>query len=431
MGKKILDSKILYVALSVLISLSLWLWVTSRDENQETHPFNLPITFEGVDILEDRSLMIVNPNVTVSVNIRATPMILATLSENPPKLTANVSNINTEGAQRVAYSYSLPAGVSQSDVEFIARNSSGMAVEVEIARFLRRENVEIRGEFQGSAEEGYLPGDNDDFRFSPGTLTISGRAELVNQVAYAKVTVTDQNLTEEVGKDMPFQLIGASGDPLEGLDVTCDVDMIYTSFPIRATAEIPLEVRLIEGGGLRTSDVKIELSTSSIMVAGTSEAVTALANEGAITLATIDLATLDDEYVQNGGQLTYLIPLPDELENLSGVNEVKAGIHVTKRVETRTFDVTSRISAIGAPEGWRADIITQAVQVKVRGTKALLDELTEENIQVVADLRNINQAEGRYTVPASIRLYSTGTVGDVGVLNPGGSTIAISLVREQ
>ena len=173
MGKKILDSKILYMVLSILISLSLWLWVTSQDGNRETRSFNLPITFEGVDILEERSLMLVDTTVTANISVRATPMILAALNENPLKLTANVSSINMEGTQRVAYSYSLPAGISQNDVEVIARNGGGMAVEVEVARFLRRENVEIRGEFQGTAAEGYLPGDAEDFRFSPVTVTLA------------------------------------------------------------------------------------------------------------------------------------------------------------------------------------------------------------------------------------------------------------------
>ncbi len=429
MGKKILDSKILYAVLSILISMSLWLWVTERDENRERHPYNLPITFEGVDILEERGLMLVTPNVTANLYIRATPMVLAAFNENPPKLTANVSNISTEGAQRVAYSYSLPAGISENDVEISARNSSGMAVDVDIARFLRRENVEIQGEFQGSAAEGYLPGDKDDFRFSPATLTISGRADQVNQVAYAKVIITDEELTEAVGKDMPFQLIGASGDPLDNLDVTCDVDMIYTSFPIRATAEIPLEVKVIEGGGLRTSDVKAVASADSIMVAGAKEAVDGQVSLGAITVATIDLASLDDDIIEFGGELTFPIPLDDQLENLSGITEVKVTLKVNKRVETREYEA-SRISFINAPEGWTPTIITQAVRVKIRGAAALLDELEAENIGVVADLRDINPAVGPYTVSASINLNSVGSVGDVGVVNPRSYTVVVSLTRE-
>lgn len=353
-------------------------------------------------------------------------MILAALNENPLKLTANVSSINMEGTQRVAYSYSLPAGINQNDVEVIARNGGGMAVEVEVARFLRRENVEIRGEFQGTAAEGYLPGDAEDFRFSPGTLTISGQAELVNQVAYAKVTVTGENRTESVNDSFPFQLIGASGDPLD-LDVTCDVDTIYTVFPIRATAEIPLDIKVVEGGGLSREDVRLKLSAKSITVAGSREAVSALSQEDGLLLGTIDLAALEDEMAENGGELTFPIPLADELENLSGITEVTVELKPLKRVETRTFDVVTRISATNVPEGWRADIITQVIPVRVRGRAELLDELTEENIQVVANLGEISQA-GQYTVPVRVYLYSPSPATELGVVGAN-YTITVSLER--
>jgi len=428
MGKKILDSKILYVVLSILISVSLWIWVTSRDENKGSQRFSLPVTFEGVDILEGRGLMIVNESVTASITVRATPAILATLSENPPQLAANVSTISAEGKHRVVYSYRLPSGISENDVEFIS-GASGTAVNVEVARFLRREGIEIRGEFQGTVAEGYLAGDKDDFLFSPGTLTISGRAELVNQVAYAKVIVDGENLTEPVEGDYPFQLIGASGDPLD-LDVTCDVDTVYTSYRIRATAEIPLEVKLIDGGGLSGGkDVRLGLSTESIMVAGSREAVDGLVSLGSITLTTIDLATLDDDVVKNGGQLTVPIPLDDQLENLSGVTEVTVTLKVTKRgVETREFSVT-RISTINAPEGWTPNVVTQELKVKIRGTPALLDELTEESVWAVADLGSLNQPDRQNTVSASIYLNSSGTVTDVGVVNPNSYTIVVSLAQ--
>lgn len=424
MGKKILDSKALYVVLSVLLSFAAWLFVTSKDSTKDRATFrNLPVVFEDVDILEERNLMIVNQDVRATITVRAAPMVLATLNSDPPKLVATVANITTEGPHVVNYTVQLPTGVRAGDVEITYGSLGGSAVSVEVARSLSRK-VEIRGEFQGSVAEGYMPGERDEFRFAPNELTITGRAELVNQVAYARVTVTEEGLAEDVDGDFPFQLIGASGDPLEDLDVSCDVDTVYTKFPIRATAEIPLELKVTEGGGLGEKDVRLTPSAKSISVAGSREAVAALVEEGAMTFS-IDLAA-----VRDGDELTFPIGLPDELQNLSGVSELKVTVDVRKRVETRTFEVTSRISAINAPEGWRADIITQAIRVEVRGTPALLDELTEENIQVVADIQNITQAAGKYTVPASVRLYSAGSETDVGVLNPDSYSIVVSLDRD-
>lgn len=429
MGKKILDSKILYVVLSILLSLAAWLFVTSRDENRENRPFsNLPINFSGVEMLEDRELMIVNPNVTATINVRATPMVLAILKDTPPKLNASVSNINMEGRHTVNYTVELPGGVSLSDVE-ITYGNGGSAVIVEVARALSRK-VRIEGEFKGSVAEGYLAGDKSDFRFDPVELTVSGRAELVNQVSCARVTVTGEDRSETVSESLPFQLIGASGDPLEDLDVTCDVDAIYTVFPIKATAEIPLTIKVIEGGGLKERDVSINKSVDSIIVAGSREAVDALVSQGDIILTTIDLAELDDETVESGSERTIAIPLDDRLENVSGITEVKVTLKVNKRVETRIFEVTSRISTINAPEGWTPTVVTKMLPVQVRGTRALLDELTEESILVVADLRDVNQTAGQYTVEASIYLNGPGTVTDLGVVNPNSYSIVVSLSRD-
>ena len=68
--------------------------------------------------------------------------------------------------------------------------------------------------------------------------------------------------------------------------------------------------------------------------------------------------------------------------------------------------------------------------VRVRGTRALLDELTEESILVVADLRDVSQTAGQYTVEASIYLNGPGTVTDVGVVNPNSYSIVVSLSRD-
>ena len=432
MGKKILDSKALYVVLSVLLAFAAWLFVTSKDSTKDSERFaNLPVEFTGEEILEERGLMIVNRDVKATITVQASPMVLAVLKREQPRLVANVANISTDDTHVVNYRVILPNGVKETDVEIIYSGPGGLggsAVSVEVARALSRK-VRIEGEFQGTVAEGYLAGDNDDFRFDPMELLISGRADLVNQVSHAKVIVTGDNLTETVSNAFPFQLIGASGDPLE-LGISCDVDAIYTVFPVRATAEVPLKVNIVPGGGLSEKDVRLRLSDSTITVAGSREAVDALTGEGELVLGTIDLAELDDNLAQSGGEVTFSIPLADELENLSGITEVTALLSVNKRVETRTFQVTSRISTINAPEGWTPTIITQVLPVRVRGPEALLDELTEESIRVVADLKDINQAAGKYTVPVTIYLYSAATSSDVGVVTPRTYSIVVSLARD-
>lgn len=418
MGKKILDSKILYMVLSIVIAVSFWCYVMSTDGTPTTDTISgIPVEFTDMDILESRGLMIVSKDVTVNIRVRATPAVLAKLNNQTLKVRASMSGVSTAGTQKINYTVEPPNNVNAGQVQFIYSNASGSVVDVEVAQFLRRE-VEVRGSFQGSAAEGFLAGSEDDFQFSPSTVWVSGQAELVRQVSHVLVTITDTELMDDIGRDCPFALIGASDDPLPPeLDVACDVDDVYATFPVKATADVPLEVNLIPGGGLDRDDVDCKLSVDSIKVAGSRDAVTALTTAGSINLATIDLASVRDE-----DELVFAIPLTDELTNLSGITEVRAAITVKKKVVSQTFPATN-INYINKPDGWNAEIVTKEMSVEVRGSQELIDELTEENIRVVADLQNIKQAAGQYTVPVNIYLDSAGSNSEIGVMNANHSVV--------
>lgn len=422
MRKKILDSKALYVALSILIALSLWFYVTAMDGREDSKLIrNVPVTFTSVDILEDRSLMVVGDHYTTSLTVRATPTVLALLTNQTVQVAVNLSNISTEGDHTLAYTVTLPAGVNQSQVEIVS-GVSGNVVTVQVARFGRRE-VELQGEFIGKAAEGYIAGDKEDFLFSPEKIVISGQQELVNQVAYARVSIGGEDLTDTVSGEFPFQFIGASGDVLEDLDVMCDVETVYVTFPIQATTTVPLEVNFISGGGVDASEASYELSMDSITVAGSRDAVAALENEGAITLATINLATVKD-----GDMLSFAIPLADELTNISGGAEATVTISLNKTLVTQTMEAT-HISYINLPDGWRASIVTKVLPVEIRGSAARMAEVTEENLRVVADLQNINLAPGQYIVPATVYLDSAATPSEIGVLS-GDYRIVVNLSKQ-
>ena len=428
MGKKILDSKILYMVLSVLLTVGLWCYVAATDSTpQDEIYYNVPVVFDGLDILTDRDLMIVNNNVTTSITVRAIPAVHARLTQGYLNggltVTAKVSGISEEGSHPIAYTVNLPAGVSTGEVNFISTTTRGNVVTVDVARFLSR-RIPLEGVFKGSVAEGYLAGNADDFLFSPGEIVISGRAEDVNQVHHALITVISENLTETVQQEYPFQLIGASGDELKNLDITCDVDTVYTTFPIRAVAEIPLKIALTPGGGLSEDDVSVDLSAiNSIIVAGSKDAVAALMSEGGITLGKVDLSSIRD-----GDERTFSVPLEEGLENLSGVSEIKATFTIKKQVVSQTFAVTN-IQTINEPEGWTVDIVTKELPVEIRGTQKLMDELIEENIRVVVDLQNLNLAAGQQTVPVSISLATSGSKSDIGEMAPAGSnyTVVVSL----
>lgn len=420
MGKKILDSKALYVVLSIAIAVVMWFYVTSMDGNQASKPIrNITITFSGEEQLESNGLMIAGDAPSANITVKAKPAVLAQLTDKTVELVVDVATIERAGDYTLAYTVKLPSNISASQVQIINEGTGNVSFTV--AEYRQRE-IELRGKFEGTTAEGYLAGDQEDFVFSPNKITISGQAELVNQVSYAEVVVTGDNLSDTVRGDFPYRFIGASGDVIDNLNVECSVATVHTTFPILATADIPLEVELVEGGGVSLDQVKCTLSQESLTVAGSKTAVEAIQSEGSIVLGTVDLGTVHD-----GDVITFDIALTDELTNISGVTQVTATIDLDDSLKSKTVEVTN-IDCISPPDGWAAKALTQMVEVEVRGTQKLLDAVTPDKIRVVADLKDINQAAGQYTVTANVYLDSVGTRDQIDVVGRD-YKIVVSLYR--
>lgn len=420
MGKKILDSKALYVVLSIAIAVVMWFYVTSMDGNQASKPIrNITITFSGEEQLESNGLMIAGDAPSANITVKAKPAVLAQLADKTVELVVDVATIERAGDYTLAYTVKLPSNISASQVQIINEGTGNVSFTV--AEYRQRE-IELRGKFEGTTAEGYLAGDQEDFVFSPNKITISGQAELVNQVSYAEVVVTGENLSENVRGDFPYRFIGASGDVIDNLDVECSVATVHTTFPILATADIPLKVELVAGGGVSLDQVTCTLSQESLTVAGSKTAVEAIQSEGSIVLGTIDLGTVHD-----GDVITFDIALTDELTNISGVTQVTATIDLDDSLRSKTVEVTN-IDCISPPDGWAAKALTQMVEVEVRGSQELLDAVTPDKIRVVADLKDINQAAGQYTVTANVYLDSVGTRDQIDVVGRD-YKIVVSLYR--
>lgn len=420
MGKKILDSKALYVVLSIAIAVVMWFYVTSMDGNQASKPIrNITITFSGEEQLESNGLMIAGDAPSANITVKAKPAVLAQLTDKTVELVVDVATIERAGDYTLAYTVKLPSNISASQVQIINEGTGNVSFTV--AEYRQRE-IELRGKFEGTTAEGYLAGDQEDFVFSPNKITISGQAELVNQVSYAEVVVTGENLSENVRGDFPYRFIGASGDVIENLDVECSVATVHTTFPILATADIPLKVELVAGGGVSLDQVTCTLSQESLTVAGSKTAVEAIQSEGSIVLGTIDLGTVHD-----GDVITFDIAITDELTNISGVTQVTATLDLDDSLKSKTVEVTN-IDCISPPDGWAAKALTQMVEVEVRGSQELLDAVTPDKIRVVADLKDINQAAGQYTVTANVYLDSVGTRDQIDVVGRD-YKIVVSLYR--
>ena len=126
-----------------------------------------------------------------------------------------------------------------------------------------------------------------------------------------------------------------------------------------------------------------------------------------IILSTVDLSDFRSSFSE-----TYTVPFDNSLRNISGVTEARVDIEVIG-LSTETFTVKN-ISVINLPDGVNAEILSESIDVVIRGTEEELAELTAESIRAVADLADYKESTGPFMVPAKIYVDGFVDVGAVG-----------------
>ena len=113
MGKKILDSKLLYALLAIVIAVALWFYVAAVENNTDDITIKgIPITFVNEEVLEERGMMISNGrNQDATLKLTGPMIELAKLDQEKEKinLTIDVSKITSPGEQTMAFDLDLPS----------------------------------------------------------------------------------------------------------------------------------------------------------------------------------------------------------------------------------------------------------------------------------------------------------------------------------
>lgn len=420
MWKKITESRWLYVVLSVLMSVLLWGFV--RNEQNQDQPktiYDIPITFTGTDVLETRHLIISEgAEQTMNLRVRAKLDVLSRLSRDNITLRVDVSKITEPGEYRLLTQVSYPPTVQTGSVTIDSdrMDLADLYVRVTIAKSEAKE-VPVKAEFVGSVAEGYQLG---DIAVTPSTISISGQQELVDQVAYAKVTLTQDNLDATYTGDLPFTYIGTDGKALTELDVTASSDTIHVTYPVVKVVSLPLAVDVLYGGGITAENledyVDIDIQPKSISVSGEEDDLALLKQ---LYVGQIDLTK-----IVTSERYTFPLDVGQELTNESGITEATVQVTI-KGLTTREFSVDN-IQLINIPEGYAAEAVTQSRTVMVRGPEAAVDAIFKSQLRIVVDMAAgiPAAAVGRFDIPAKVHLDGGSAVGVVGTYN-----ISVSLSR--
>ncbi len=408
--KKITSSRALYIVLACILSVILWLYVASyTNTDMEAQLTGLEIDYVGGDdILRDRKLLVMEKDQqSVSLTILGKRNVISAINKDEVRVSVDLTDIRSTGVYEKVYTVTFPESVKEDAVLIVKRSPEFVTVNIDK---LMTKDVEVRGDFEGSIAEGYM---QEPITYEPATVQVTGPEEIVSHISCARVVLDRENLSRTVSGTVSYTLLDYENKAVDMQELTVDVNTVEYTIPIVMVKDIVLTVDLIEGGGATEANAVVDINPKVLTVTGDAEL---LQGVNRIALGAIDLASFQQSYT-----VIYPIPLPNGAENLSGEKEATVTVSIRGLV-TRTI-ITTNIPFSNVSDGYEAYKVTQYNEVVIRGPAEIVALVAPDNVQLVADLSDIGNAVGRYSVPTTV--YISGYSG-VGVIS-GNYNVVVSL----
>ena len=391
--------KVFYILLSVLIASMVWFYVNNSEEVR-INVHSVPVEFLNEDTtLADKGLMLVNgeEDVTVDLQLKVPRRLMFNFDTSQIRLVSDLSSITYAGKQSVTFNILFPSSISTRDVS--VESPTVRTVQVEIGE-LQKRNIEIRYKVIGNVAEGYIAG---AVQLNPAELQIRGQQADIMQVSYAQVTLNIENATSTVVELLDYQLYDYTDQPITNKNIHPTSEQIQVTMPVMTVKDVPLKINFVETAGSRLESFNWSLSHDSITLSGDASQIASIDE--------IELGTLALEDLRADEVFDYDIPVPEGVNNLSGITSVTLTISASN-VETREVEATS-FSYENFNGSGEVTIVTSSLPVTLRGTAADLAVISDRQVRVIADLSDIAADSGSYTVPARIVVdgYDIGAVG--------------------
>ncbi|MGM9578533.1 MAG: YbbR-like domain-containing protein [Evtepia sp.] len=405
--------KILNMALAVLISMGLWLYVVNvENPTGSGHLRDLAVEVQGEETLESRGLMVTElSQERMNLKVTGKKKTLMRLDKKNVYLTVDVSSITEVGEWDLTCRPVFPTQVSTDSITVSSWNDMKVTVTV---RKQESKTIPVRGEFIGTEADGCLAGTVET---DPATLVVKGPSESLDQVSYALVQVGGESVSDTIQEQINVVLMGTDGQAADVKNVTISATSVQVTVPVRRVVSIPLTVTLQPGGGATAEDADCTISPASVTVVEE--------GDGSDLPESISLGTIDLSQVY--GKTSYSLPiqLPEGVTGWNCPSFATVTLSLEKLASRQM--ATENITLKNVPQGYTAQLVNPKLYVWVRGDPSLVAQLDANQIAVEVDLARANLGDELQRLPAKVSLVGEGLEG-VGIIGTNYS-VALTLTR--
>lgn len=414
---KIVDSRITWMLLSLLIAFFLWSYVASQDTQEINKTFvGVPVKFVGEDVMrESRNMVILERDVgSVNITISGPRRVLSGLNAADLVAQVDVSKLTTPAYTSQTYKIIFPDGTDTHSLQIT--NYAPTAVNFMVSA-LSKKQIDVHGRFEGRVVEGYHGGEPV---FEPSTITVYGAETYLKDIKDAYVVFgEDKNIDQTLSVDASFILRDKNDKEYSTANLEFSDNTVKASLPIQRVKTVPLDVTLIYGAGASEENTKVTIEPASIILSGDSELLDGI---NVIKLGSIDTTNFISTWEED-----FPIKYADGLKNETGIIEAHVTVEISN-LSTRKFTVDN-IGCLNKPTGLECEISAKFIVVTLRGQENLLNDISKENIWAEIDLSDY-QSTGSFVVPVKIRVDGV-KAEDVGMVGMETHTVAIELKKAE
>ncbi len=351
----------------LLIAFVIWLYVMqvdSSDYEETFHSVDVILTntavLEGADGLSVYS----GYGTTVDVTVIGKKSTISKLTGEDLHVTADVSTITEAGMHSVPVHVDLPSGLSlgslsQGFIQVYADEKSSRVVDIraKITSFTMEHQLQM-----GEPSPAY------------DTVVVTGPKHALNDIAYAQVTLALGNVTSSMTASGALVLIDESGAEITNPYLRLARTEVKVDIPVYTMKELPLAVTY-KYGYFDDTNVRVTLNPPTLNLRG---------DPGVLgKMEEIVVATLDEKQIAGDITQMVVLSLPAGVEAADGTENVVVSVkHVG--THTRQFTITD-IDVTGAV-GIDCEILTNSLNVMIRGTLQQLSQLKTSDLTAIVDL---------------------------------------------
>lgn len=372
--------------LSLVLAISLWIFVTDRDDPERTARFSSAIPVECVNVPLGKAVApSCSETKSVTVRVRAPESVFDRLTADDFRASADLSEVMTDEATVTVRVESTEPRVEIVDV---TPNQITVGLENVTSR-----TVPVRTRLVGTPPRGF---EAEEMTLDPEEAIVTGPESLVGRVAAVETDVNLTNRRTAFDETLLLQARDELGGNIQGVNVDPESVSVHgeiRQLEISAAVIVRPNVQGLPADGF--SVTAIQTDPPFVFVTGPAEVVQSIDLIGGVTTAAVSI---------DGSSVDVVRPVVLQLPQGVTVNQPRVTVRVVIAPTQSAFTYNVGLTAVNVPDGLTAALDQAVVRITVSGLLTVLAGIDAGSLAAMVDLDGL--AAGVHVLPVEVQAPS-------------------------